>query len=40
MAKEMKDIITRSADHLISDTVGIIALAALLIGALHLPAMF
>lgn len=39
MVKEMKDILTRSADQ-IGDAVGVIALAALLIGALHLPALF
>lgn len=40
MAKEMKAILTRSADTLIVDLIGVLALAAMLVGALHLPQMF
>ena len=40
MTRNIKTIVTASADHLIADTAGIIALAALLIGALYLPVVF
>lgn len=39
MAKDMKDIITRSGDQLIADMIGVIALFSLLIAGLHLPAL-
>lgn len=39
MAKDMKDIIARSGDRIVGDLVGVIALAALLVGSLYLPAL-
>lgn len=40
MAREMKAIIRRSTDTLIVDTIGVLALAAMLLGSLYLPALF
>ncbi len=39
MAREFREIIVKSADHALADTVGLIAVVALLFGALHLPAL-
>jgi hypothetical protein len=39
MAKEIKDVITRSADTIISDALGVVALAVMLFVGLCLPGM-
>lgn len=40
MSREIRDIVRTSADHALADTVGLIALVALLLGALYLPVLF
>lgn len=40
MAKDMRDIISRSGDQLLADMLGVIALFSLLIAGLHLPLAF
>jgi hypothetical protein len=40
MTKEIREILRASADHALTDTLGLVALVVLLIAALHLPILF
>lgn len=40
MAREIKDALVRSRDHLLLDALGAAALVMLLLGGLYLPALF
>ena len=39
MAKEIRDVVIRSKDTLLTDALGVLALAVILFGGLTLPAM-
>lgn len=40
MAKEIKDVITRSSDTIIADAIGMAALVVMMFAALSLPTLF